>query len=174
MAKEKKTEEFRFRVNDGIKYYKEVRIVGEGIESEVVPLDKAKRIAESMGLDLVEINSSTTPPITRICQYDKFLYELKKNAKKSKQTTTKVKEIQLRVNIAMHDLETKANQAKRFIEHGDKVKVVLTMRGRELSRREENKKSILEFITLLEDVAVAESLPKDEGNKVIVFLKKKK
>lgn len=102
-----------------------------------------------------------------------MLYELKKAAKKNKQHTKPFKEVQLSVNIAPHDLETKANQAKKFIENGSKVKVVLTMRGRELARRDDNKKSILEFITLLDEVAVPESMPKDEGNKTIVILKKR-
>ena len=174
MANKKNTNNFSYRINDEIRYYKEVRIIGDGIESRVVTLNEAKNIADRMDMDLVEINSTAKPPILKICRYDKMLYELKKNAKKNKQTASQLKEIQLSVNIAQHDLETKANQARKFIEHGDKVKVVLTMKGRELSRREENKKSILEFITMLDEVASAESMPKDEGNKTIVILKKKK
>ena len=88
-------------------------------------------------------------------------------------TLLPLKEIQLSVNITEHDLQTKANNAKKFIENGNKVKVTLTMKGRELSRREENKRSILEFIVMLEDVAVPESQPRDDGNKTIVILKKK-
>ena len=102
------------------------------------------------------------------------MYELKKNAKKNKQNTKPLKEIQLSVNIAKHDLETKANSARKFIEDGSRVRVILSMKGREVSRREENKKSILEFIVLLEDVAVPEMTPRDEGNKTVVILKKKK
>ena len=104
---------------------------------------------------------------------DKMLYELKKSAKKNKQQAKPLKEIQLSVNIAKHDLETKANNARKFIEDGSRVRVILTMKGRELSRREENKKSILEFIVLLEDVATPEAAPRDEGNKTTVILKKK-
>jgi translation initiation factor IF-3 len=84
-----------------------------------------------------------------------------------------MKEIQLSVNIAKHDLETKANNARKFIEDGCRVRVTLTMKGRELSRKEENKKSILEFIVMLEDVAIPESMLRDEGNKTFVILKKK-
>ena len=165
---------FNFNINDEIKFYPQVRIVGDGIESKVVTLKEAKAIAETMEMDLVEINSKVNPPILRICAYDKFLYEMKKNAKKNKQTTSQLKEIQLTVNIASNDLKTKAKKATEFIENGDRVKVTLTMKGRELTRREENKRSIFEFISLLEDVAVAESMPKDENNKTIVVLKKKK
>ena len=84
-----------------------------------------------------------------------------------------MKEIQLSVNIAKHDLETKANNARKFLEDGSRVRVTLSMKGRELSRREENKKSILEFIVLLEDIAVPEAALRDEGNKTVVTLKKK-
>lgn len=163
----------RFRVNDEIYGHKDVRIVGEGIESRVVPLEEAKKIAYEMELDLIEINSNVTPAVLKIASYEKMVYELKKAAKKNKQTAKPLKEIQLSVNISEHDLQTKANNAKKFIENGNKVKVTLTMKGRELNRREENKRSILEFIVLLEDVATPESQPRDDGNKTIVILKKK-
>lgn len=163
----------RFRVNDDIHFSGNVRIVGDGIESKVVPMMEARRIAEGMELDLVEIQGKLEIPILKICNYEKMLYELKKIAKKTKQNAKPLKEIQLSVSIAKHDLETKANNARRFIEEGSRVRVVLTMKGRELSRREENKKSLLEFIVMLEDVAVPEAVPRDEGNRTSVILKKK-
>ena len=163
----------KFRVNDEIYGHKNVRIVGEGIESMVVSLPEAKRIAEDMQLDLIEINPSASPAIIKIASYEKMMYELKKAAKKNKQSAKPLKEIQLSVNITEHDLQTKANNAKKFIENGNKVKVTLTMKGRELMRRDDNKRSILEFIVLLEDVAIPESQPRDDGNKTIVILKKK-
>lgn len=170
----KDDDQFNFRVNEEIKFYPQVRIVGENVESKVVSMKEAKRIAEEMELDLVEINNKVTPPIIKICAYDKLIYEMKKAAKKNKQNTSQLKEIQLTVNIASHDLQTKAKKAKEFINEGDKVKVTLTMKGRELNRREENKRSIFEFIAALEDVAIPESMPKDENNKTIVILKRKK
>ena len=173
MAKQNNSKEFNYRINDEIYGYSEVRIIGDNIESKIVSLNEAKRISNSMGLDLVEINNKVKPCIMRICDYSKFLYELKKNAKKNKQNATQVKEIQLSVNIAKHDLETKAKQAIGFLNHGDKVKVVLTMRGRELTRREENKKCIVTFIECIGENGVVESL-KDEGNKTIVIIKKSK
>lgn len=162
-----------FKINDEIVGYSNVRIIGDGIKSEVVPLLEAKRIGEEMGMDIILMNDKITPPIVKIASYDKMIYEMKKNAKKNKMQSNSLKEIQLSVNIASNDLNTKARKAKEFIEDGDKVKVVLTMKGRELSRRDENKRSIFEFITILEDVAVPESMPRDEGNKTIVILKKK-
>ena len=174
MAKSNKNDfSSKFRVNDEIRFSGNVRIVGEGIESEIVPMAEARRRAEKMELDLVEIQGKLEVPIIRICNYEKMFYELKKNAKKNKQQAKPLKEIQLSVNIAKHDLETKANNARKFIEDGSRVRVILTMKGRELSRRDENKKSILEFIVLLEDVAVPEAAPRDEGNKTTVILKKK-
>ena len=164
MAKQNSQKNYDYRINDDIYGYSQVRIIGDDIESKVVSLKEAKNIAESMDLDLIEINSKVNPPILRICDYSKFLYELKKNAKKNKQTQTQVKEIQLSVSIAQHDLETKAKQAINFLSKGDKVKVVLVMRGRELSRREENKRSILSFIEFVGENGVVESM-KDEGNK---------
>ena len=174
MAKAKKNDfSSKFRVNDEIKIGGNVRIVGEGIESKVVTMSEARKIAEDMELDLVEIQGKSDVPIVRVCNYEKMLYELKKAAKKNKQQVKPLKEIQLSVNIAKHDLETKANNAKRFIEDGSRVRVTLAMKGRELSRREDNKKSILEFIVMMDDVAVPESTPKDEGNKTVVILKKR-
>ena len=174
MAKAKKNDfSSKFRVNDEIRIGGNVRIVGEGIESKVVTMSEARKIAEDMELDLVEIQGKSDVPIVRVCKYEKMLYELKKAAKKNKQQVKPLKEIQLSVNIAKHDLETKANNAKRFIEDGSRVRVTLAMKGRELSRREDNKKSILEFIVMMDDVAVPESTPKDEGNKTVVILKKR-
>jgi len=174
MAKAKKNDfSSKFRVNDEIRVGGNVRIVGEGIESKVVTMSEARKIAEDMELDLVEIQGKSDVPIVRVCNYEKMLYELKKAAKKNKQQVKPLKEIQLSVNIAKHDLETKANNAKKFIEDGSRVRVTLAMKGRELSRREDNKKSILEFIVMMDDVAIPESTPKDEGNKTVVILKKR-
>ena len=174
MAREKKNDfSSKFKVNDEIRFNGNVRIVGENIESKVIPLEEAKKIADDMDLDLVLMRGNVEIPIVKVCNYEKMIYELKKSAKKNKQNQKPLKEVQLSVNIAKHDLQIKANNARRFLEDGSKVKVVLSMRGRELLRREENKKSILEFIVMLEDVAIPETNPKDEGNRTTVILKKK-
>ena len=175
MAKKqlKNTPRIEYRINDEIDFYGQVRVVGENANNEVMSIDKARKLAESLDLDLVEINSRVTPPIMKVCNYEKMVYELKKTLKKNRQQAKPPKEIQLSVNIAENDLKTKENQARKFIEDGFKVKVILIMKGRELSRRMENKKTIFKFIADLEDVADAESLPKDEGTRTIVFLKRK-
>lgn len=159
-----------YRINREIKEA-QVRVVGENVQSRVMDTADAIRLAESMGLDLVEVNSKASPHIARVVNYEKWRYDLKKNTKRQKQA--QLKEVQLSTNISQNDLQVKASKAKEFIEGGDKVKVVLTMRGRELSRREESKRCLLQFVIMLEDVAVPESMPKDEGNRCVVILKKK-
>lgn len=169
------------RVNDEIRGYDTVRVIykeftdrgSENDISGVFPLYKARRIAESKGLDLIEINTSANPPVVKIANYSKYLYELKKSLKQKQKPQNTVKEVQLSANISSHDLQIKANKAKSFIEDGDKVKVVLTLRGREMVRKEDNKKSLYEFIDVLSDVAVPESMPREEGNKSVVILKRK-
>ena len=174
MLRQKKNDfSSKFKVNEEIKLYGNVRVVGEGIESKVVPIAEARSMAESMELDLVLLNANGNEPVIKLCNYEKMLYEMKRMAKKNKQTAKPLKDIQLSVNIAKHDMETKANNARRFLEDGSRVRVTLTMRGREMARHEENKKSILEFIVMLEDVAVPEAAPRDDGNKTSVILKRR-
>lgn len=164
-----------FNVNDEIPNYDKVILNGEGVNENGISMFEARKIANSMEMDLVEIKRASGKfPVIKIVNYEKMMYNLKKQEKNAKRKTNQLKEIQLSVNIAKHDLETKANKAKEFINDGDKVKVVLRMKGRELSRREENKRSILEFIVMLEDVANVEGNIKDDGNNTIAILKKKK
>lgn len=168
----KKSNQISFKINDEI-FGNTFRLVGDNVENGIVSASEARADAERLGMDLILINPNANPPIVKIANYEKMIYEMKKNAKKNKQAVHPLKEVQLSVNITEHDMATKANNARRFIEDGSKVKVVLKMRGRELARREDNKKSILTFITMLDDIAIPESMPKDEGNRTIVILKKK-
>lgn len=161
------------RINDEIRGVETVRIVGDGVESREISIKEAKKIASSLELDLVEINGNVNPPIVKVVDYSKYMFELKKALKNRNKKNCVLKEIQLSTNISSNDLNTKVRKAKEFIEDGNKVKVVLTMKGRELARREDSKKSLLAFIVEMDEVAVPESLPRDEGNKCIVILKKK-
>lgn len=165
------------RVNDQLYGDYDVRLVYNNEDGETVNkicrLKEAKSIAWRSGLDLIEISRNAVPPVVKIADYSKYLYDLKKQMKARNKGKVELKEIPLSVNISMHDLEIKANKAREFISKGDKVKVTLTMKKRELLRREENKKSILEFIVLMSDVATPESMPKDDGSKTVVILKKK-
>ena len=168
--------EKRYRVNDEITLnkYKDVRLIHPSGENEICNFQKAIDKANEYCLDLIEINNKGDMPVLKIADYQKMIYELKKNAKKQSHNTKPLKEIQLSVSIAENDMKTKANNARRFLKEGSKVKVVLTMKGREKQRREENKKSIYQFIEMLSDISTPESFPKDEGDsKTIVILKKK-
>lgn len=166
-----------YRINDEIRGAKSVRLIyapkeGEGF-NKVMSWYDAKRIADEKNLDLIEINGNAEPVIVRLDDYSKFLFDQKKKMKEQKKTVISLKEVQLSTTISDHDLETKVNKAKEFIKDGHKVKAVLTFRGREMAHKDLFKKNIYHFIVMMEDVAVPEALPKDEGNKCIVILKKK-
>lgn len=166
-------------INDEIRGYKQVRVIYQDpldnskSFNKIVSLYEAKTLAKNLELDIVEINPKSDPPILKIVNYSKFLFDLKKNAKQKKKTS-QIKEIKITTNICEHDIDTKVRQAKSFIEDGDKVKITLTMKGRELTRRDESKKSIFVFINKMSDFAIPETMPRDEGNKSIVILKGKK
>jgi translation initiation factor IF-3 len=176
-----KKENFNIRVNDDIRYY-EARViykehndsVSDNDFNKIMRVADARRFAEAKGLDLIEINGKSTPPIIKVYDYTKYLWELKQAEKKKKKNIVDTKEIQLSVNISTHDIEIKAKRAKEFIEKGDNVRVVLTMRGRELTRREESSRSFYEFLGMMGDNISYISAPRDEGNKVITTFKKKK
>lgn len=170
-GKRKSDDRFGYKVNEEICCHGNVRVLEDGKEPSIMHINDARKLAESRELDLMLITDKSDVPVVRICDYEKAIYALKKNAKK--QQPKPLKEIELSVNIADHDLDTKVNQARKFLESGHKVKVTLKMKGRELTRREENKKSILKFIVKLEDVSIPEGQLKDEGNRTVVILKKK-
>lgn len=171
------------RINDEIRGHYEVRLIykekkdsaSENDFNKIVSWKEAVRIANEMELDLIEINGNSTPAIIRLGDYSKYLYELKKQQKQKHKKTGDLKEIQLSVNISSHDLGIKVKKAKEFLSDGDKVKVVLTMKGRELMRREESKKSFYEFVNeILESgIGSLEGPIRDEEKKVIVIIKKK-
>lgn len=164
----------KFKINEEIPYwYKEVRLIGNETETRIVTLKEAKDIANEKCLDLIEINDRSNPPIIRIDNYKKFCYELKKQEKKKKKGKTELKEIQISATIALHDLETKVKKASEFIKKGDTVKIVLTLKGREMTYKENNMKSLYEFIEKMEETAVPLSLPKEIGNKFVVIMKRK-
>ena len=135
------------RINHEIKGVTEVRLiykehkdsVSENDFNKVMPWREAIRLANEKGLDLIEINGKTTPIIVKLEDYSKYLYELKKQLKQKNKKTTTLKEIQKTKNITLHDIKIKIKKAKEFLEEGNKVKVVLTMKGREFTRCEEFK-----------------------------------
>ncbi|MBK6628375.1 MAG: translation initiation factor IF-3 [Flavobacteriales bacterium] len=166
------------RINSRIYGVSEVRVVGENVEQGVYPFSVALKMAEDMGLDLVEISAAAVPPVCRITDYKKFLYDLKKKQKeiKAKQATVEMKEIRFGPNTDEHDLNFKTNHARKFLLEGHKVKAFVFFRGRTIVFKERGEILLLKFAQVLEDVGLVESMPKLEGKRMIMFLipKKKK
>ena len=156
---------------------KEVRLLGEeGQQLGIFDIQEALAMAEEAEVDLVLIAPKAQPPVCRIIDYGKFRYEQiqrEKEARK-KQKVIEIKEIRLSPNIDVNDIRTKANNARKFIEKGDKVKVALRFRGREMAHMQESKHVLDDFAEMLEDVAVVDKPPKVEGRNMVMFLTKKK
>jgi len=166
------------RINNKIFGVNEVRVVGENIEQGVYPFNQALRMAEDLGLDLVEISPTAVPPVCRITDYKKFLYDLKKKQKeiKAKQSTVEMKEIRFGPNTDEHDVNFKLKHARNFLEEGHKVKAFVFFRGRSIVFKERGEILLLKFAQDLEDIGLVESMPKLEGKRMTMFLipKKKK
>ena len=151
---------------------REVRLIGEdGEQVGVMSAKDAMKLAREAGLDLVKIAPNAKPPVCKIVDYGKYRYELARKEKeaKKKQKVTDVKEIRLSPNIDVNDLNTKANQARKFLAKGDKVKVALRFRGREMAHMGMSKQILDDFFSKLEDVAVIEKPAKLEGRSMIMF-----
>lgn len=145
-----------------------VRLIGAGGEQVgVVPLEEAKRIAEESGLDLVEVAPDARPIVVRIMDFGKHRFEAAKKAREArkKESRVSVKQIKLRPNIDEHDLETKLAHVKRFLGEGDKVRVTIMFRGRDLRRPENGRKVLDRVIELLNDQAIVESAPGEIVNR---------
>lgn len=156
---------------------KEVRLIGEeGEQLGIMPARDALRLAKEAGLDLVKIAPTAKPPVCKIVDYGKFRYEMARKEKdaKKKQKVTEVKEIRLSPNIDENDLNTKANQARKFITKGDKVKVALRFRGREMAHMSTGKQILDSFFEKLSDIAAVEKPAKMEGRSMIMFLSEKR
>ena len=153
-----------------------MRLVGDNVEPQVVTIDKARKMAEDMELDLVEISPKANPPVCKIIDYKKFLYDQKKKQKalKSKQTKVVIKEIRFGPNTDEHDFNFKLNHAKKFLEEGAKVKAYVFFKGRTIVFKERGEVLLLKFVSELEVYGLPEAMPKMEGKKMIVNLVPKK
>lgn len=153
-----------------------VRVVGEGIEQGVYPIDKALQMARDMELDLVEIAPTAEPPVCRIIDYKKFLYEQKKKQKELKQKAAKVvvKEIRFGPHTDDHDFNFKKNHAIKFLQEGAKVKAYVFFKGRSILFKEQGEILLLKFATELEEWGKPEQLPLLEGKRMIMILSPKK
>lgn len=145
----------------------------DGTQYGVVSMAEARRLSDEHGLDLVEISPTAQPPVVKLIDYGKYKYELQKKAQeaKKKQIVVNLKEVQLRPNIETHDLQVKLNQCNKFLEQGDKIKISMQFRGREMAYKDagmEKFKTIVEQI--VEMGAAVEAEPKLMGNRIIAIL----
>ena len=164
----------QYRVNDQIRV-REVRIVGDN-GSTVVPTRDALNMAREQGVDLVEISPNANPPVCRLIDYSKFLYQQKKRAKemKAKQVKVEVKEIRFGPQTDEHDYQFKLKHAKEFLEEGNKVRAYVFFRGRSILFKEQGEVLLLRFANDLEEVGKVESMPSLEGKKMFIYLAPKK
>ena len=153
-----------------------LRLVGENVKVGVYELAAAQRMAEELELDLVEISPKADPPVCRIIDYKKFLYEQRKKQKelKSKQQKVTIKEIRFGPNTDEHDFEFKLKHAKKFLADGAKVKAFVFFRGRTIVFKERGEILLLRFAQELEDFGLVEQMPKQEGKRMIMFIQPKK
>jgi len=172
----KKKEKNKFtRVNDQIRI-SPVRVVKDGEQLGVMPLDKAKRLARNAKLDLVEIAPQARPPVCNIIDYGKFRYQqsIKEKEIKQKSKTSEVKEIRLSPKIAVHDIDTKTKAARKFLEQGKKVQFNLLFKGRDLAHKDTGFAVVKRMAENLEDVAQVELKPKLDGKRLICRLEPKR
>ena len=153
---------------------REVRLIGEdGAQLGIVSTREAMRLAEEAGLDLVKIAPTAKPPVCKIVDYGKFKYEQIRKEKEA-QRIIEIKEIRLSPNIDTNDLNTKVNAARKFLSKGDKVKVTLRFRGREIAHMNNSKHILDDFAESLSDISTIEKAPKVEGRSMTMFLTEKR
>ena len=164
----------QYRVNEQIRV-REVRIVGEG-ESVVVPTREALDMARNQGVDLVEISPNANPPVCRLIDYSKFLYQQKKRQKemKAKQVKVEVKEIRFGPQTDEHDYQFKLKHAMEFLQDGNKVRAYVFFRGRSILFKEQGEVLLLRFANDLEEYGKVEGMPSLEGKKMFLYLAPKK
>ena len=164
----------QYRINEQIRV-REVRIVGDG-ESTVVSTREALNMAHDQGVDLVEISPNANPPVCRLIDYSKFLYQQKKRQKemKAKQVKVEVKEIRFGPQTDEHDYQFKLKHAKEFLEEGNKVRAYVFFRGRSILFKEQGEVLLLRFANDLEECGKVEGMPSLEGKKMFLYLAPKK
>lgn len=151
----------------------EVRVIGhDGKQIGILPLKEAMKLAEEQGLDLVEVAPQATPPVCRIMNYGKYKYQQSKKIQEAKkhQTVIQVKEVKIRPRTEEHDLQFKLRHAKRFLSEGNKVKVSMLFRGREIAHPEMGRELLDRVIAELKDLVVIEQAPRLEGRNMVMLL----
>ena len=164
------------RINDKIRGVREVRLVGDNVEQGIYSYEEAMRIADAQNLDLVEISATADPPVCRVIDYQKFLYQKKRKEKEQKQNSKKVeiKEIRFGPQTDEHDYNFKLKHAREFLAEGNKVKSYVFFRGRSILFKEQGELLLARFCNDLEEVGKPESMPKLEGKRMIVIIAPKK
>ncbi|WKK67574.1 translation initiation factor IF-3 [Lutimonas zeaxanthinifaciens] len=154
----------------------EVRLVGDNVETGIYPIRKAREIANDLGLDLVEISPKAKPPVCKIIEYKKFLYEQKKREKalKSKASKVVVKEIRFGPNTDEHDFEFKKKHAIKFLESGAKLKAYVFFKGRSIVFKDQGQILLLRLAQELEEYGTVEQMPRLEGKRMTMFIASKK
>ncbi len=170
-----KKKETEHRLNRDIRV-PEVRLVGEEIEPGVYPIEEALRLAKEQEVDLVEISPKAVPPVCRLVDYNKFLYDKKKKEKeiKAKQKKTEVKEIGFTPNTDDHDLDFKKKHAQKFLQEGSKVKIYVQFKGRAIQFKDRGELVLLQFADSLKEFGALEAMPNLEGKKMIAYIAPKK
>lgn len=169
---QQKNDELELRINNRITA-PQVRLVGDNIpEPGVYPIAKALRLADELELDLVEISAKADPPVCKILDYQKYLYQQKKKAKEMKSNSAKivVKEIRFGPNTDEHDFQFKLKHAQEFLQEGSKVKATIFFRGRSIMFADQGEKQLLRFAVELEEYGRAESMPSLEGKRMTMML----
>ena len=167
--------EDRHKINAKIRA-EEVRLVGDNVEVGIYPIGKALEIADELGLDLVEISPKADPPVCKVMDYKKFLYEQKKRDKaiKSKATKVVVKEIRFGPNTDDHDYQFKKKHGEKFLKDGAKLKAFVFFKGRSIIFKEQGQILLLRLAQDLEEFGKVEQMPKLEGKRMIMFIAPKK
>ncbi len=162
------------RVNNQIRLIKakQIRVIGDEGQIGIMDIESALKLAGERDLDLVEVSPDADPPVCKIMDYRKFKFDNAKKLQKSrkKQTTQTLKEIRMRPLIDTHDYEFKKRNVRKFIEHGDKVKVTVRFKGRELNHQELGAKVLSRLVSELADIAKVEIQPKMEGRQMVMIL----
>ena len=151
-------------------------MVGDEVEAKITPLEEALRTAQNLGLDLVEISPNAEPPVCKIIDYKKFIYDQKKRQKsiKSKAVKVVIKELRFGPNTGEHDFNFKLKHAEKFLQDGAKVKAFVFFRGRTIIFKEQGEILLLKLAQALEEYGVVESMPKLEGKRMTMFIASKK
>ena len=168
-------QKFQYRINEAIRV-KEVRLVGDNVEQGVYTIQQALRIANDQELDLVEISPNVNPPVCRVVDYQKFIFQLNKKQKEQKAKSVKVvvKEIRFGPQTDDHDYNFKLKHAKGFLSEGSKVKAYVFFRGRSILFKDQGEVLLLRFANDLEDYGRVESMPVLEGKRMTIMLAPKK